>query len=197
MEEVNQIFKANMYKRACLFVILASIGLFSGTTYCGTIPAVGQIEVAFSPNEGSEALVVKVIGSAKKEVLLLAYSFTSAPVTRALLDAQKRGAQVRLVVDYKDNVIEDRSGKSKAALSALSTAGADVRTIAVYPIAHDKVVIVDRNTVETGSFNYSAAAASKNSENVLVNWSNPDLASFYVKHFTRNYNQSQAFKIGY
>ena len=161
------------------------------------VPAQGQIEVAFSPNEGSEALVIKAINSAQKEVLLMAYSFTSAPITHALLSAQKRGAQVRMVVDYRDNITEDRSGKSRAALSALATAGADVRTISLYPIAHDKVLIVDRNTVEVGSFNFSAAAASKNSENVLVNWSNPQLAAVYLKHFERNYGQSQIFRIGY
>jgi phosphatidylserine/phosphatidylglycerophosphate/cardiolipin synthase-like enzyme len=102
-----------------------------------TIPAAGTIEVAFSPNEGSEHLVVKVIDSAKSELLVLSYSFTSAPVTAALLRAKKRGVDVRLVADQRNNVSEDRSGKSRAALSALVNAGVDVRTISVYPIHHD------------------------------------------------------------
>jgi phosphatidylserine/phosphatidylglycerophosphate/cardiolipin synthase-like enzyme len=59
---------------------------------------------------------------------------------------------------------------------ALVNVGADVRTISVYPIHHDKVIIADRQTVKLGSFNYSDAAARKNSENVLVNWGNPKLA---------------------
>jgi phosphatidylserine/phosphatidylglycerophosphate/cardiolipin synthase-like enzyme len=101
------------------------------------MPAAGTIEVAFSPNEGSEALFVKVIDSAKSELRVLSYSFTSAPVTSALLRAKKRGVDVRLVADQKNNVSEDRSGKSRAALSALVNAGVDVRTISVYPIHHD------------------------------------------------------------
>jgi phosphatidylserine/phosphatidylglycerophosphate/cardiolipin synthase-like enzyme len=64
-----------------------------------TMPAAGTIEVAFSPNEGGEALVVKVIDSAKTELRVLSYSFTSAPVTSALLRAKKRGVDVRLEVD--------------------------------------------------------------------------------------------------
>jgi len=44
-----------------------------------------------------------------------------------------------------------------------------------YAIHHDKVIIADRQTVEQGSFNYSDAAAHRNSENVLVNWGNPKL----------------------
>ncbi len=182
-----------------LFAPVIAFCLISQVAYSQSfnIPAKGQLEVAFSPNEGSEALVVKTINSAKKEVLVMAYSFTSAQVTQALLISQKRGVQVRLVVDYKSNIEEDKSGKSKAALSALSTAGADVRTIGTYPIAHDKVIIVDRNTVELGSYNYSSAAASRNSENVLVNWNNPELAAVYLKHFERNYGQSQTFKVRY
>jgi phosphatidylserine/phosphatidylglycerophosphate/cardiolipin synthase-like enzyme len=162
-----------------------------------TMPAAGTIEVAFSPNEGSEALVVKVIDSAKSELRVLSYSFTSAPVTSALLRAKKRGVDVRLVADQKNNVSADSSGKARAALSALVNAGVDVRTISVYPIHHDKVIVADRQTVELGSFNYSDAAARKNSENVLVNWGNPKLAEVYLKHFERNYRQATPYEVRY
>ena len=161
------------------------------------VPATGTIEVAFSPNEGSEALVIKTIDSAKSEIKVLAYSFTSAPITEALIRARHRGVNVALVVDYKDNVKEDRSGKSRAALSALVNAGCEVRTISVYSIHHDKTIIVDRQTVETGSFNYSAAAAHRNSENVIVLWSNPRLAQVYLGHYERNYRQSEPFNMAY
>lgn len=169
-----------------------------------TIPATGEIEVAFSPNEGAEALVIKTIYSAKKEIRMLAYSFTSAPVVEALIRAKKRGVDVALVADEKSNVSDKEDGggrggkaKSRAALSALVNAGCDVRTISVYPIHHDKVIVVDRQTVELGSFNYSAAAANKNSENVLVNWNNPKLAEVYMQHFERNQRQATPYQLQY
>ena len=163
------------------------------STNSTTLPAAGTIEVAFSPNEGSEHLVIKVIDSAKTELDLLSYSFTSVPVVQALVRARHRGIVVRLVADEKDNV----SAKARAALGALVNAGADVRTIRVYPIHHDKVIIADHQTVELGSFNYSDAAAHKNSENVLVNWSNAKLAEVYLKHFDRNYAQATTYVQGY
>lgn len=162
-----------------------------------TVPAAGTVEVAFSPNEGSEHLVVKVIDSAKTELDLLSYSFTSVPVVEALVRARHRGVTVRLVADEKDNVSADRSGKARAALGALVNAGADVRTIRVYPIHHDKVIIADRQTVELGSFNYSDAAAHRNSENVMVNWGNAKLAEVYLQHFKRNYGQATAYVQAY
>jgi len=158
------------------------------------VPAAGSIEVAFSPNEGSEDLVVKAIDSAQKEILGLAYSFTSAPVTQAVLRAKKRGVRVTWVVDAKSNTQEDRSGKAQAALSALVNAGCEVRLISVYPIHHDKTIIIDEQTVELGSFNFSQAAAKRNSENVLVNWNNPALAKVYLQHFDRNYRESTPFQ---
>jgi phosphatidylserine/phosphatidylglycerophosphate/cardiolipin synthase-like enzyme len=124
---------------------------------------------------------------------VLSYSFTSAPVTAALLRARRRGVDVKLVADHRNNVTDDRNGKARAALSALASAGIDVRTISVYPIHHDKVIVADRQTVELGSFNYSDAAAHRNSENVLVNWSNPKLAEVYLGHFVRNFRQATVY----
>jgi phosphatidylserine/phosphatidylglycerophosphate/cardiolipin synthase-like enzyme len=161
------------------------------------VPATGSIEVAFSPSEGSEALVVKVIDSSRRDLRVLAYSFTSAPVVSALLRAKKRGVDVRLVADQKNNITEDRSGKARAALSALVNAGVDVRTIIVYAIHHDKILISDGETVELGSFNFSDAAARRNSENVLVAWRNPKLAEVYLGHFERNYRQATAYQLQY
>jgi hypothetical protein len=37
----------------------------------------------------------------------------------------------------------------------------------------------------------------QDSENVLVNWSNPKLAEVYLRHFERNYAQATAYKEGY
>ncbi|MEB0303632.1 phospholipase D-like domain-containing protein, partial [Mucilaginibacter sp. 5C4] len=58
-----------------------------------------RTESAFSPEAGSEALVLRVIASSERSIRLAAYSFTSQPVVKALLDAKKRGVDVRLVVD--------------------------------------------------------------------------------------------------
>ncbi len=161
------------------------------------VPAAGSMEVAFSPSEGSEQLVIKVVDSARSELRILAYSFTSVPLVTALLRAKKRGVDVQVVADEKTNVQDDRTGKARAALSALVNAGISVRTINVYPIHHDKVIVADRETVELGSFNYSYAAARMNSENVLVNWRNPKLAEVYIGHFERNFRQATAYQLQY
>ena len=102
-------------------------------------------------------------------------------------------ARQRVVSSRQQRLLNSQADREEAARSA----GADVRTIRVYAIHHDKVIVADRQTVELGSFNYSDAAAHRNSENVLMNWSNPKLAAVYLKHFDRNYRQSTAFVPAY
>lgn len=86
-----------------------------------------------SPNEGSESLVIKVIDSSRSQLRVLTYRFTSAPITQAML-RRHRDVDVKLVADFKANVQEDKSGKSRAALSALATAGEETAT-SIAPVA--------------------------------------------------------------
>jgi phosphatidylserine/phosphatidylglycerophosphate/cardiolipin synthase-like enzyme len=151
-----------------------------------------RIGVAFSPKEGSEALVIKAIDSATQSLDMLEYSFTSAPITAALLKAKHRGVHVRLVVDHKSNFSEDQSGKARSALNALSLSGCMVRAVSVFAVKHDEVIIIDHRTVELGRFNYSAAAANADSENVMVVWDNADLAAVHSAYFERNFALSQS-----
>lgn len=176
----------------CLFCGFAAVAIpcVAGQS----VQAKGTMEVAFSPDGGGERIVIKVIDAAQSEIKVLAYSFTSAPITRALLAARKRGVAVTVVADEKSNLSEGGgSQKAVAALSALSSAGADVRTTSAWAIHHDKTLCVDKMHVQTGSFNFSASAETRNSENVLVNWNNPELAAIYLAHFERNHKQSRPF----
>ena len=161
------------------------------------VTAAGTLEVAFSPKQGAEALVLKAIDSARSSIKVMAYSFTSSRVTAALLRAQKRGVAVSLVADEQHNLKNGASPKARAAFSALSLAGAQVRVISAFAIHHDKVLIVDDLHVQLGSYNYSESAATRNSENVLVNWNNPALAAVYADHFAKNWALAQQFNPDY
>lgn len=156
-------------------------------------PSGQQTEVGFSPEGSGEQLVLKAIASAKTEIRILSYSFTSSRIVAALIDARHRGVDISLVVDYKNNISQDSSGKAVRALNALSNAGAKVRTVSVYAIHHDKTMIIDQRHIQTGSFNYSEAAANRNSENVIVIWNNADLAKVYLDHWRDRFSKGQDY----
>jgi len=152
-----------------------------------------NMEVGFSPGGSSEALVLKCLNSARTSIRLAAYSFTAAPVVRALLDAKKRGVDVAVAVDLKNNVTQDSSGKARAALNALVNAGIATHVVSAFPMQHSKYAVIDGLHVQTGSYNYSAQAARYNSENVLVIWGRPDLAQPYLDNWQRVFNAGQPY----
>ncbi len=151
----------------------------------------GELDVAFSPKGGATELVIKTIRSAKQSIRVLAYSFTSAPIAQALVEAHKRGVDVQVVLD--------KSQKSAKYTSAtfVANAGIPIRIDSKHAIAHNKVIIVDGHTVQQGSFNYTKAAEASNGENVLVNWNNPKLAEVYLKDWKRHWDHSDAVAARY
>jgi phosphatidylserine/phosphatidylglycerophosphate/cardiolipin synthase-like enzyme len=53
-----------------------------------------RVAVYFSPNGGATDAVVREVNAATTQILVQAYSFTSAPIAKALVDAHKRGVHV-------------------------------------------------------------------------------------------------------
>src|SRR5436853_2892194 len=58
-----------------------------------------RVAVYFSPNGGAADAVVREVHAAAQQIMGQAYSFTSAPVAKALVDAHKRGVTVLAVFD--------------------------------------------------------------------------------------------------
>ena len=66
-----------------------------------------------------------------------AYSFTSAPIAKALVDAKRRGLDVAIILD--------KSQRTEKYSSADFLAHADIPTFidAAHAIAHNKVMVID------------------------------------------------------
>jgi len=158
-----------MKKQILTAAIAASLLTAGGLMYVSPAAAAGhaEIEVAFSPDGGAERLVLRTIDRAQRSVRVMAYTFTSPAVVRSLLLAQRRGVDVQVTLDYRSNIDEDRSGRSHAAIGALTYAGVPVRLVRAYPIQHSKYIWTE-TSVETGSYNYTQQAARANSENAVV-----------------------------
>jgi phosphatidylserine/phosphatidylglycerophosphate/cardiolipin synthase-like enzyme len=58
-----------------------------------------EIEVFFSPQGGCTEAIVKTLDQAKSSVLIQAYSFTSSPIAKAVVEAHKRGVQTEVILD--------------------------------------------------------------------------------------------------
>jgi phosphatidylserine/phosphatidylglycerophosphate/cardiolipin synthase-like enzyme len=144
-------------------------------------------QVYFSPYGGCTDAIVKEIGKAKTEILVQAYSFTSKEIAKALVDAHKRGVHIIIILD--------KSNKSQKYSAADFTFNMGIPTYidAEHAIAHNKIMIIDRETVITGSFNFTKAAEERNAENLLI-LKNKELAKIYIDNWNRHRKHSEEYK---
>jgi phosphatidylserine/phosphatidylglycerophosphate/cardiolipin synthase-like enzyme len=145
------------------------------------------VAVGFSPGD-AEALVVQTIDSARQSIDVAAYSFTSRPIASALLRARDRGVTVRVVADKSQETAR------YASVRYLARQGVPVRIDAHYSIMHNKFLVVDGRTVETGSFNYTRSAQLRNAENVIVLKDAPAVAAAYGREWNRLWQESEPLR---
>jgi phosphatidylserine/phosphatidylglycerophosphate/cardiolipin synthase-like enzyme len=145
-----------------------------------------NLEVYFSPNGGCTDAVIRELNKAKSTVLVQAYTFTSAPIAKALLNAHKRGVKVEVILDKSQRTDQYSSA------TFFFNAGIPVKIDAAHAIAHNKVMVVDGETVITGSFNFTKAAEENNAENLLV-IHDRKLADLYTKNWQEHERHSEVY----
>jgi phosphatidylserine/phosphatidylglycerophosphate/cardiolipin synthase-like enzyme len=146
------------------------------------------IDVLFSPRGGCTARIVDEIGKAKKTIRIQAYSFTSAPIAKAVVDAKKRGVDCEVILD--------KSQAKQTYSEADFFHNQDVPTLIDdrHAIAHNKIILIDGATVITGSFNFTKAAEESNAENLLVIKGDADLAAKYAKNYAEHRSHSRKYE---
>lgn len=122
-----------------------------------------HFQAFFPPDEGADATeaVVQTLNAAHREVLVQAYSFTSALIAGALRDAHRRGVRVCVILD------KSQRSERYSSMDFLVHAGVPVWIDAAHPIAHNKVMLVDGEIFIGGSFNFTKGA-ERNAENLQI-----------------------------
>ena len=145
--------------------------------------------VYFSPRGGCTEHVVTVLRGAQRSVLVQAYSFTSGPIAQALVEAHQRGVRVEVILD------KSQQTDLRSVALFLARAGVPVRIDSVHAIAHNKVMVIDDQTVLTGSFNFTQGAEERNAENLLI-VRDPTLAAQYHDNWQQHRAHSTTYSIG-
>lgn len=125
-------------------------------------PVPALVSVYFSPRGGAQAAAVAAIDGAKSKIIIQAFDFTSLVIRDAVVRALGRGVLVLLIVDQKNRT------NPRSVVPALMRAGALVCVDHTNGFAHSKVMVIDSQIIITGSFNWSDAAESRNTDNLLL-----------------------------
>jgi phosphatidylserine/phosphatidylglycerophosphate/cardiolipin synthase-like enzyme len=121
-------------------------------------------------------LAVDAIDRAEIQILVSAYGLTtSSKAVEALIQAKRRGVDVRVIAD-RTTPWERKSG-----LGPLAEAGVPIWIDNTVRIAHSKSMVIDSQVTLTGSMNWTGGAA-QNSENLnLV--ASKTIAAAYAGHW--------------
>lgn len=153
---------------------------------CCTVCAFSQSQwqVCFTPQEPCTSRITHLIDRAKQSIYVQAFVFTSKPIAVALLRAFHRGVKVFIIMDQSQFDCAHFSERY-----FFLRAGVPVWNDHALNIAHNKVMVIDRTWVETGSFNFTKMAQYHNAENVLI-VQDARLAQLYLKNWHQRQRQS-------
>lgn len=164
--------------------VLSTIPVLTGSdSGNGSGPAAGPFtaDAMFSPKGGIRDRLISEISKATTSIDIAIYSFTADELRQALISARSRGVQVRIVAD------RGQAGGTGGEIPYLESLGFQVRRCNggnSSGYMHNKYMIVDGQTLFTGSYNWSANAEDNSYENALFVSRAPVIAD-YVADFAR------------
>jgi phosphatidylserine/phosphatidylglycerophosphate/cardiolipin synthase-like enzyme len=163
-----------------LFILIFSGGVFFGLDIANDTKN-NAIKACFTPGKHCDEFISGYIGASKSELLIQAYHLTNRKIIVAMCYAQFRGVNVTLILD---------KAAKKELLKIPSNCYGKVYIDYKKAIAHNKVIVIDKQSVITGSYNFTEAAEHRNVENIV--WINmPEIAKQYRDNFFNRLNQSK------
>lgn len=163
------------------FIVLMCLAML---TACAKSPAVS---VCFSPGGDCISAITAEIENAKTEIQIQAYSLSSKPIADAVVMAKRTGVNVEILLDKSSTVAQNN------AVYFASLKGIPTYLDAQHAVADNNVIIIDKSTVITGSFNFTKEADAKNAENLLIIRSDR-LASTYFDNWELHKSHAEKFK---
>ena len=145
-------------------------------------------EVCFTPGTDCASVVAGAIDAARERVWLMGYGFSERSILNALASARRRGVDVRLILDRSN----DNGSYSGAVYMA--KIGVPVLIDRSVAIAHNKLILIDRDAVVMGSLNWTKAGNTKNAENVHIFRGARDLADRHEAYFKGREAVSEPYK---
>ncbi len=124
-----------------------------------------DVEIWLLPDPRGHALqdLRRKIRSARESLKIALFTFTHPALIDEVVDAQKRGVAVTLILDMHSSL-----GASNTAMERIKKCGAHVLQSQGLQLLHHKFILIDDQTFVTGSANWTKAAFYKNSDCILV-----------------------------
>lgn len=169
-QEFRELFLAlQAGKPSAAFVAYPKVALNDGT----------EIFTYFSPADDTISPLLKEIRAAEQSIHFMTFAFTHDALGGAMRDRFKSGIDVH-------GVFEERQANNEfSEYKAMKAAGLSVILDKRSGAMHHKVIVIDGETVITGSYNFSKNAEKRNNENLLIIKGNREIAATYLTEFAK------------
>jgi phosphatidylserine/phosphatidylglycerophosphate/cardiolipin synthase-like enzyme len=167
--------------RFSLFLCLLLLG--AGSASCAK-PI--SVETCYTPDVRCSSAIIAEIGAARSEILVQAHALTAKPVMDSLIQAREAGVSVTVILDHSSPFTQN------SAVYLSTQKGVPTFIDSRHAIAGNNVVVIDRNTVITGSMAFTAEDEEKNAENVVVIRSDV-VAGEYLANWNAHKEHSEEF----
>jgi len=139
----------------------------------------GEFKLIFGPEADEVAALNAEIAQAQRSIHFMTFVFSLDALAEAMLrQSAREDLDLRGIFERRNSIA------SWSQLPALHCAGAELRQDGNPYTLHHKVIIIDQDTVITGSFNFSNNAAKSNDENILI-IRNATIAELYLDEWRR------------
>lgn len=151
------------FRKLCAWILGGWVAIANPAVASDQISLNGATaEVCFTPGRDCASLVAEAVAGARKRVWLMGYGFSEPTILEALKAAHSRSVDVKVILDRSND-----NGRYSGA-TYMAKVGVHVLIDRSVRIAHNKLILIDNDTVVVGSLNWTKSGNTKNAENVHV-----------------------------
>lgn len=138
----------------------------------------GNARVYFSPGNQCRDGIIQQIKNAKSTLHICVFTISDNEITDEIIAASKRGISIKIISD--DEKAYDKGSDVKR----MSDIGIPTKVDGVRGHMHHKFCVIDKETVISGSYNWTRSAADRNYENIMIG-TNPRIAKIFLSEFSK------------
>ncbi|NGX33702.1 MAG: Phospholipase D [Candidatus Anoxychlamydiales bacterium] len=124
-----------------------------------------KIDIWLLPDFQNKAInkIINLIDNATNSIELAMFTFTHGSLVEALINAKKRGVDVKIAIDF-----QTKNGASKKAIESLKKENIEIIYNKEVKLCHHKHIVIDKKQLICGSANWTNSAFNKNYDCFLI-----------------------------
>lgn len=130
----------------------------------------------FSPGDACPNEIIRLVSQSRKQIEICVFTITDDRISDSILQAHRRGVKIRIITD------DEKASDLGSDVDRFESAQIPLRIDRSPAHMHHKYAIFDRQTLLTGSYNWTRSAARDNQENIITT-TDGDLLRQFTRHF--------------